>query len=394
MRILLVHNFYSRATPSGENGAVELDHRLLVEAGVDVTLFGVESDAARGRGPFGSMKHAVDPVWGVASLRRLKEFIRALQPDVVHIHNVYPLISPGAVRVAHNVPAVVATVHNHRLTCTNGLFLRGGRICRDCSGTRLPWPAVRYRCWDGSGAKSLMVASSLALHRQTWRQTDRLIAVSDFLARELAQLVPDAPPVVVRPNPVPAHPRTTAERNFLFCGRLDNAKGLALLIDAWKEAALPGGWQLHIAGDGPLRPLVESLAAEGRGIRYLGQLTAEELQAARRDTAIAVVPSLALETQGLAVAEALAAGQPAVVSDRGALPEQIDGTCGWVCRPEPGDLARTLVAAASAPLGDLREHAVSRWRSRFEPKQATGRLLEIYADALDQAEPGQGPGAG
>lgn len=382
MRVVLVHNFYARDKPSGENRAVEFDRQLLREAGVDVSLFGVESDDARDE-RFGNVRHAADPLWSVSALRAFTRMMGEVQPDIVHVHNVYPLISPGVLGLAaRDGCAVIATLHNHRLRCVNGLFTRDGQLCRKCVGTRLPWPAVRYRCWDRSVAKSFVVASSLALHENAWRKVDRFIAVSQTLADEVIGDVPGLPPIVVRPNPVPAQRQTAAVRDFLYCGRLDEAKGVSLLLEAWRLTTLPAGWKLHVVGDGPLRSLVEDMAAERSDVSYLGPLSEAGVRAARESTAISVVPSLAPETQGLAVAEAFAAGQPVVVTDRGALPEQVDPACGWVCQPYPDELGAALSAAASAPLAALSAAAVAQWRDRFEPGQSIRHLVEIYTDTI------------
>ena len=74
-------------------------------------------------------KVALRTVWSQESYRRLCRLIRGQQPDVVHVQNFFPLISPAVYYAARTegVP-VVQTLRNYRLLCSNGLFFRDGHV--------------------------------------------------------------------------------------------------------------------------------------------------------------------------------------------------------------------------------------------------------------------------
>jgi hypothetical protein len=108
MCVMVVHNRYRSALPSGENTVVDQEIRWLAAAGVAVTPFVRSSDVMSTRD---RALLPVSPIW--APLADFARLLRATRPDVVHLHNPYPLISPRVVRIAHRfgVP-VVQTVHN------------------------------------------------------------------------------------------------------------------------------------------------------------------------------------------------------------------------------------------------------------------------------------------
>ena len=156
-RVALVYSFYDSSEPSGENVAVRLKFDSMCAAGSDVHLVSVSmselasSFAYKQRTAFNvATRRGVDPS------RRLE----ALNPDIVHVHNLFPNFSsswlerwPGP---------VVATLHNFRTMCANGILSRDGRDCFDCLGRYIAWPALRHRCYRSSlAATAPIVAAQL-----------------------------------------------------------------------------------------------------------------------------------------------------------------------------------------------------------------------------------------
>ncbi len=97
----------------------------------------------------------ISPIYGRAAQQDLSRILDEYRPDVLHLHNPYPLLSPWVVRTAHRhgVP-VVQTVHNYRQVCSSGLYFRDGHNCHDCRGKAFGWPAVEHKCYRGSAAQS------------------------------------------------------------------------------------------------------------------------------------------------------------------------------------------------------------------------------------------------
>src|ERR671919_666044 len=162
MRILVVHNRYRSGQPSGENRVVEQEVSLLRGAGNDVVLYERRSDDISGFSIIGKAAVPARVVWSPADRRRLGGVLAHRRPDVVHVHNTFPLISPSILSVCREagVP-VVATLHNFRLACANGLLFRSGAPCEDCVG-RNPWPGVVHGCYRGSRLATIPVAATIS----------------------------------------------------------------------------------------------------------------------------------------------------------------------------------------------------------------------------------------
>lgn len=380
MRVLVAHNRYQSASPSGENRLVDAEVALLRDAGVEVVEMIADSDDI-GSGIGGVLKAAPGPVYSPTGVRRFSRLLRETRPDVVHLHNVFPLISPYVVRVAgrHGVP-VVQTVHNYRHGCVNGLHLRDGRPCTDCLGTRLGLPAVQHGCYRGSRAQTVPMAIGQVVHRGTWRDgVARYLALTPFMRDKLIATGIDADRITIRPTWV-SDPGVAGPpgRDVLYVGRLDEPKGLDRLLDAWERGGPASGRTLAVAGDGPLRPRVEAAVAGGT-VRWLGQVPPSEVATAMADAAYVVVPSRVYEGYPLVVAEAFGRGRPVLTVSGGSVGTIVDETTGWVVGPS----AEALADAIRRIGDDEAAHRGAAARASYErdntPERGLDSLLAVYS---------------
>src|SRR5690606_38748059 len=189
MRVVIAHNRYRSAQPSGENRIVDAEIAQLTGAGVEVVPFLRHSDDIGALPLAQKALLPVSPLWNPSAARELARLLADERPDVLHLHNPYPLLSPWLVRVAHRygVP-VVHTVHNYRQVCASGIYFRDGAICHDCRGRRLGVPAVVHRCYRGSRAQSAVMAVTLTAHRGTWRSVDRFVALTSRSEEHTSEL--------------------------------------------------------------------------------------------------------------------------------------------------------------------------------------------------------------
>ena len=388
MKVVVAHNRYREAIPSGENVIVDTEIAQLRAAGIEVLPFQRSSDSI-GELPLAEKALLpLSPIYGHAAQRDLSRLLEAERPDVLHLHNPYPLLSPWVVRTAHShgVP-VVQTVHNYRQVCSSGLYFRDGHNCQDCRGKLLGWPAVRHRCYRGSTAQSALMATALAVHRPTWRSVDRFIALTDRIAAHLRDYGISDEHLVVKPNglPDPGEPAPLGD-GFLYGARLSPEKGLDLLLEAWQRHPDGALGTLRIAGDGELRPLAERAAAERDDVIYLGVLDQEGMRVARRASAVVIAVPTWNDVLPTVILEALAAGRPVLGTDVGGIPYLIGSgpeAAGWVV--EPSALAAALpVARAEAPA--LAAAARRRYLRHFHPDVLTPRLIEVYAGLATNAD--------
>ncbi|MEV0728515.1 glycosyltransferase family 4 protein [Polymorphospora sp. NPDC050346] len=387
MKVVVAHNRYRQAQPSGENIIVDLEIDQLTAAGVEVLPFLRSSDEIPSMSKAGKALLPLSPIYAPKAQQDLTRLITEHRPDVLHLHNPYPLISPWIVRTAHRhgVP-VVQTVHNYRQVCSSGLYFRDGKICQDCRGKAFGLPAVVNRCYRDSRAQSALMATTLAVHRPTWKSVDRYIALTSAIKDHLVDYGVPADRIVVKPNAIPdPGPPAPLGDGFLFLGRLSPEKGLGLLLDAWRRHPDGALGPLRIAGDGELRSLAEEVAANRSDVEFLGPLDRDGVRRALRASAVVVAASTWHDVLPTVVIEAFAAGRPVLGTALGGIPYLLgaDGSgevpAGWVVPAEPAAMSAAL-AVARAGAAELSAVARSRYERTFHPDVVTKQLLDVYAN--------------
>ncbi|MEV5911719.1 glycosyltransferase [Streptomyces chartreusis] len=392
MRVLVVHNRYASAQPSGENKVVDQEVELLRAAGHQVDLFERRSDDIADRSLLGKAALPFLVPWNPAVRTELAARLRAERPDVVHVHNVFPLLSPAVLAACADagVPAV-ATLHNYTQVCPPGTLQRDGRPCTECVGSAVPLPAVRHGCYRDSRLATVPLAVSMSVNRRRWWSgVERFLCISAAQRDVLVRAGMPAERLVVKHNfvPDPDDRRSGAGEHVLYLGRLAEAKGVRLLMTAWDELAAAGGVgvPLVIAGTGPLEQEVTAWAAGRDDVRYVGLYdTAECRKAIARSVAV-VAPSTWLEAFGLVVVEAMAAGVPVVAAGHGAFVELVeDGVTGLLHRPgEHESLASCIRRTAAGPdrNREMGRAARRRYELGFSPAVGLERLVEEYRTAI------------
>jgi glycosyltransferase involved in cell wall biosynthesis len=379
MHVLVVHNRYREQ--GGEDAVVEHEVGLLRSAGHEVTEYGRHNDEIDESAPW---EAALQALWSRRTTRDIEVLVQRRRPDVVHVHNAFPLVSPSVFWAAARagIP-VVQTLHNFRLICPQGLLLRDGRPCESCIGT-LPLPAIRHACYRGSRSQSAVVAGMTVLHQGlgTWRRkVDRYIALSEFSRGRLVAGGLPADRVVVKPNSVYAPPPAPelSRTGLLFAGRLSMEKGLDTLVHA--AASLPAR-TVRVAGSGPM---AGRLAAEP-AILPLGRLDRDVLGGEMAGAIALVLPSACYENSPLSVLEAFASGLPVIASRIGALAEIVeDGVTGLLFEPGSPDALREKMSWALAHPEAMRamgQAARQRHARSYAPQENLRRLIEIYESML------------
>ncbi len=394
MKILLAHNYYGSTAPSGENQVFEAERELLRRHGHVVREFVRHSDEIRGQGVWGAVKGAFAVPWNPWSVIAIRRAVDAFQPDVVHVHNTFPLISPALFPAIGHRAARVLTLHNYRLFCPAAIPMRAGHVCTECLDRRSSWPALRHGCYRDSRLATLPLAISVGLRRMlgTWtRHVDAFIALTDFQRDRMITTGLPAEWVQVKPNFYPGNPATlpwAARRpSVVFAGRLTAEKGVTALVRAWLlwGAAAP---ELRIVGDGELRGDLERLAATTpeTPIRFLGPLSSDAAQAEIAHARLLVLPSEWFETFGMVILEAFAFGTSAAVSAIGPLPSIVHpGENGVLFAPaNPESLLREVRTAWETPgrLERLGQGARQSFEARYTEDANYRMLMAIYQQAI------------
>jgi len=368
--ILFLHNRYR--TIGGEERAVE-DLLWLVRErlGEEAELLQRDSQTiGRGAAAAGLLAGGMRP-------DEIARAVRRTRARIVHVHNLNPTLGWRALAAARAAGArVVLHLHQYRLVCAVGVCFTHGEDCTRCHG-RQTLPAVRRNC-RGSRAESALYAAALAAwQRRVVDHVDEFVAPSRFAIERLRELRAPVRSPHVLPHVIRSFaqaPRGSADGPALLATRLAPEKGVDVAIEACRIAGVP----LVIAGDGPERERLRHADGE---VSFAGLVDRAGLARLRGEASVALLPSRAAETFGLAAAEAMADGLPVAGSRIGALPELVPDE--WLVAP--GD-ARALGAVIARIRGDARAGAAAleRVRGVAAPEVVAPRLAAIYAAACDE----------
>ncbi len=393
MRVLVVHNRYRTSAPSGEDAAVFNERRMLESRGVEVFSFDRCNDDIDESSLLAKTATAANTIWSQRSRSELRQYVRRIRPDVVHVHNTFSMLSPsiyGACK-AEGVP-VVQTLHNFRLFCPGALFLRDGKPCEDCVDRSL-LQSVRHRCYRGSLAATATLASMLTLHRALGTYSDnidRYIALTDFARSKILKGGIAAHKLVVKPNFVPNPPAAGHGGGgyVVYVGRLLEGKGAQTLVAAWRQ--LPSV-KLKIVGDGALRAGLEAMARhENLNIDFLGMQGRSAVLDIIANAELLIVPSEWYEGFPMVIAESFACGTPVLASRIGSLEELVEeGARGKkFTAGDPRELAQHVRMMLDDEVGlrRMRTNARAHFEAHLTEQQNYVQLTGIYADVIDQAD--------
>ncbi|MDQ2820349.1 MAG: glycosyltransferase family 4 protein [Pseudomonadota bacterium] len=379
MNILFVHNAYQQF--GGENAVVASEIALLRAHGHQVALHQRHNDELHALSPAAA---ALATVWSQRSTREIDALCREFQPDLLHVHNTFPLISPAIYWTAarRRVP-VIQTLHNFRLLCPQGTFLRKGVVCEDCLG-KSPWRAVVRKCYRASLPQSAVLSAMLSVHRMAGtyqNKVTRYIALSTFSRDRFIAAGLRAERVRIKPNFVDAMlaPDWETRRGGLYVGRLSDEKGVGTLLDAVRLHGVNG---ISVIGAGPLAAQV----ANQLGAACLGFRSRDDILREMRAASFLLVPSLCLEQLPTTILEAFACGLPVIASRLGALVNIVtENVTGLLFTPgDAADLA-AKIAWASTHGEDMKRMgraARAEYEAKYTPAINYRLMLEIYQDAI------------
>lgn len=376
MKIAIVHNDYGKF--SGEEAVVR-DHAGLLSAhGIQIVQF--RRSSAELHGLPGAAKGFFSGLYNPFSRQRFAAFLDAEKPDVVHIHNLYPLISPCILPEARRrgIP-VVMTVHNFRLFCPNGLFFDGKGICESCAEKRSVLPCLKKNCLH-SRFKTLGYALRTwsAQHCRWYADhVDRFLCLTQFQLEKLVSYGVSRDRCRIVPNFIDESWLKTAQKAapgsagyVAYMGRLSEEKGIDLLLSAARELPeIP----FKIAGHGAEKYF--SIAP--RNVEFTGYLTGRAQFEFMRNAAIQVMASRCYENFPTSLLQGMALGIPAVVPRLGGMPEIISGAGDAF---EAGALTETLGKLWHDPVrrGVYRQNALRRIAD-FSPERCCELLKDAYA---------------
>ena len=379
----VLHAYNRHRGGGGANNATQATIDLARQAGVQVQVMARSGNELQ-PGLRGRLQAGLGVLWGRESVREFCTLLDSFQPDIVHAHELYPLVSPWILPecTRRGIPVVMSCV-DFRLTCPLVTHARQGQVCTKCVGGR-EHHAVLNNC-RGSLPESAHAAlynvgvRGFGLDRNHVRH---FIAPSAFAQRWLVDngaLPGDRVSTIAPAVPFPPEAAEPALGGYIaYAGRFAPEKGLGVFAAASQLCRAPFRMARNAAS------LVTTEVPTGPEVVLTH--SAEELAAFYRGARAVVVPSLWFETFGLVGAEAMAHGVPVVGSRLGAVADLVDdGVDGLLF--EAGDAAQLAQQvqrlwddpALAARLGQAaRDKALHLWH----PQRHIAQVLAVYASVL------------
>lgn len=407
---MLVHNDYGKR--SGEEAVVDKMADIFASLGHETAQLRMSTASAR-ESLAGKIRVFTAGISSPSGVRAMREALEREKPDLVNVHNLYPFISPAALRECRRTGvSVVMTVHNFRLICPTGLFMREGAPCELCLQRGDEWGCVRHNC-ENSRLKSVAYAARNAvarLRRHYLDCVDMFACITDFQRRKLSEAGFPAEKLTVIPNSI----ELTGESGscgegengvsrhtdngmpyIAFCGRISKEKGIDLIAEvARRHPEIP----FRLAGAVGDQSLVADLP---ENVRLMGFMSGSELDSFYDNSLLMVMASRWYEGFPMAILEAGRHSKATVAPDHGGFTEIITalgktgdeetgegGSLGDSLLFEPGDadsLEMSVTRLWNAPdeaqrLGILAHNNLKRLYTTEVVAQQWRNLLEKLVD--------------
>jgi len=382
MRVLHANNTHRGIGGVARAFAVTIE--ILRNGGIEVDVF-VRDSGDLPDNLAGKMAAFLGGLYAAGAVREFEAVLRDRRPDVVHVHELYPLISPWILPCCAKagIPVVMAC-NDYRLSCPIATHHTRGADCHRCLGGHEYWCVLR-NCRE-SVPESIAFALRNASARYFGlfdQHVDRFIFASryqrDFLTGRIGI---DARRVVVNPPPIRVPPQPVVDPSrgeyVAYAGRFVREKGVEIMVAACRRAGLP----MRFAGDALGHPAIRP----DDDASFLLPKSPAELAQFYRGARVLAVPSVWPETFGVVAAEAMSHGVPVVASRIGALQETvIDGETGLLAEPgNAADLAHKLSRVWADPdlSRRLGRNARRRAEEEFSEDVYFARLVEVYGGVV------------
>lgn len=384
-KVLIVHNYYQ--IPGGEDTVVANEKKLLEDHGHEVVLYTRHNAELKTFSKIQKLLLPFSTIFSMKTYREVKTLIKNEKIDIVHVHNTLNLVSPSVYYAAfHCKVPVVQTIHNFRLLCPGATFYRAGQICEDCVSKGMLC-AVKHKCYRDSRIQTLACVISNGIHRMlgTYGKLN-YICLTDFNKEKLLQLKQvKADRVFVKPNFVEACkeilPYEKRKNQFVYAGRLDQLKGVKILLKAW-ELFDAKEEKLLICGTGPMeewcREFVEK--RQLRNVEFRGFVENHKVKQIIGESKALILPTQWYEGFPMTIVESYSVGTPVIASNLGNAGSLVEeGKSGLKFQADSEKALCEALRSAGTSLHGLEREVIRKYSEESNYEQ----LRKIYETCCD-----------
>lgn len=385
MRILIVHNNYGKY--SGEEAVVDKMAEMFINHGHDVFFYRKTTEGVR-ESLSGKIKGFLSGIYSPSGVRGMREALNKYKPDIVNIHNLFPFISPAALFKCKKagVP-VIMTVHNFRLICPTGIFMRNGLPCEMCLEKGSELSCIKYNC-----EKSLMKSIGYTLRNIVARKTgaykkcvDKFVCITEFQKKKLIQAGFDENKIVVIPNFLNSSDIIDSEyvegEYVAYSGRLSSEKGVDLILEVARRHK---DIKFKFAGELRDKDLIKSGIPDN--CEFVGYLSGDTLQSFYKKSSFVVMASKWYEGFPMTILETARYKKTTIVPDHGGFTEIIgkgNEAIGRLFKPNDiNDLEKQIVELWNSPKD--RERLGNKAFDKLKKKYCSEVVYEEWEKVIDE----------
>ena len=383
MKIFQIHNEYIYR--GGEDLVVEQEKNLLLKNNCKVHQL-IKKNKEEIISLTQKLNVTKNLSYSKKSYQIIEKEINRIKPDIVHIHNTFPLWTSSVIDACNNqkIPTVM-TIHNFRLICAKAVFYRNGDICEKCLWST-PFNAVKYGCFQDSKIKSIPVAYMIHKSKKGLKIIDKLnkiIVLTDFSKKKLIQAKFPESKIIIKPNFLSEKINIKIREkkdDFIYASRLSEEKGFLDLLSVHKKF----NFNLKICGDGPLIELLNNQ----RNINYLGFLSNEDVNSELAKTKFLIFPSKWYEGFPTIILKAFQFETVVLAPALGSISAIIkDGYNGILFKPNNiEDLINKIKWALSneEKCNQIKDNAKKEFNEKYTEEVNYNILKKIYEDAIEE----------
>ena len=392
MKILAIHNFHRSGSASGDDQVFKNETAMLEKKGHEVVRFSISNDEFDQAGLWSKLMTPFKMLWSFKNYKAVQKLIEESDPDLVHVHTFFPLLSPSILyAVKRTGKKLVATLHDTRFVCPVATSLRDNELCNLCGDGKYLRMA-KYGCFKGSKAQSLVVAAIFKYHRYRrtfYEQIDKYICLNDEQIGLLKGIGFDPQKIVKKYNFVADADALTStfdrsglpDRYVVFYGRIGEEKGIRTLMQIWDKIE---DIALVVMGGGPLEEEFSAWAKKHPNVYDLGYTPHEKCLSIVKEGEFIVFPSIWYEGCSMVEIEAQSLYKPIVATDLGFSREAIkDGVNG--IKVPLGDVEGFIKAIRDLwddpeRLAVMKANARAEYEKKYTPEDNYEQLMDIYKE--------------
>ena len=234
-----------------------------------------------------------------------KEILEQGIPDIVHVHNIFPLWSNSVFDFFYKkkIP-IIMTLHNYRLIWEKLSLFNKDR--------------ERYGYFKDSYIGSFVISKFINKRKDLLKNVSKFITHTEFTKQEFSRYVIPKDKLVIKPNFLNSTDKTIKsileKDNAIFASRISKEKGVLTLIKAFEKIDI----ELDVLGDGPLLNKIKKDNIN-HNIKFHGSLSRDNVSKFINNSKFLVFPSEWYESFPMTILEAFREGTLVLASNIGSI---------------------------------------------------------------------------